>query len=196
MERRGLRVASLVAGLRVRVYVYPAIDVPDEGARSGSTSAGDHRALVSAQERIFCRRMMRCRCARSTPRGLGRPRRFLRAARGARGRSSARRSPVAGAAPRERMPRPAHQASWGRVLRRGLERLLQRRAPLEVVPELAHVSRPGRELETGQERGLGERARVSSSSVSRPRSCLAMSGMSAGRSRSAGRRTVRTARRK
>lgn len=31
MESRGLRVASLVAGLRVRVYVYPAIDVPDEG---------------------------------------------------------------------------------------------------------------------------------------------------------------------
>src|SRR5215469_6435358 len=31
MEGRGLRVASLVPGLRVRVYVYPAIDVPDEG---------------------------------------------------------------------------------------------------------------------------------------------------------------------
>jgi len=31
MESRGLRVASLVPGLRVRVYVYPAIDVPDEG---------------------------------------------------------------------------------------------------------------------------------------------------------------------
>src|SRR5262245_42161824 len=31
MESRGLSVASLVPGLRVRVYVYPAIDVPDEG---------------------------------------------------------------------------------------------------------------------------------------------------------------------
>ena len=31
MEGRGLQVASLVPGLRVRVYVYPAIDVPDEG---------------------------------------------------------------------------------------------------------------------------------------------------------------------
>lgn len=31
MESRGLRVATLVPGLRVRVYVYPAIDVPDEG---------------------------------------------------------------------------------------------------------------------------------------------------------------------
>jgi len=31
MEGRGLKVASLVPGLRVRVYVYPAIDVPDEG---------------------------------------------------------------------------------------------------------------------------------------------------------------------
>ncbi len=31
MESRGLRVASLVPGLRVRVYIYPAIDVPDEG---------------------------------------------------------------------------------------------------------------------------------------------------------------------
>ena len=31
MESRGLNVASLVPGLRVRVYVYPAIDVPDEG---------------------------------------------------------------------------------------------------------------------------------------------------------------------
>jgi hypothetical protein len=31
MKSRGLDVASLVPGLRVRVYVYPAIDVPDEG---------------------------------------------------------------------------------------------------------------------------------------------------------------------
>jgi hypothetical protein len=31
MESRGLRVATLVPGLRARVYVYPAIDVPDEG---------------------------------------------------------------------------------------------------------------------------------------------------------------------
>ena len=31
MEGRGLQVASLVPGLRVRVYVYPAIDVSDEG---------------------------------------------------------------------------------------------------------------------------------------------------------------------
>ncbi len=31
MEGRGLKVASLVPGHRVRVYVYPAIDVPDEG---------------------------------------------------------------------------------------------------------------------------------------------------------------------
>ena len=30
MEGRGLKVASLVPGLRVRVYVYPAIDIPDE----------------------------------------------------------------------------------------------------------------------------------------------------------------------
>ena len=31
MESRGLKASSLVPGLRVRVYVYPAIDVPDEG---------------------------------------------------------------------------------------------------------------------------------------------------------------------
>jgi uncharacterized protein DUF6152 len=31
MESRGLRVASLVPGLRLRVYLYPAVDVPDEG---------------------------------------------------------------------------------------------------------------------------------------------------------------------
>jgi len=31
MRSRGLEVGSLVPGLRVRVYVYPAIDVPDEG---------------------------------------------------------------------------------------------------------------------------------------------------------------------
>jgi len=31
MESRGLNVARLVPGLAVRVYVYPAIDIPDEG---------------------------------------------------------------------------------------------------------------------------------------------------------------------
>ncbi|HEY1908060.1 MAG TPA: DUF6152 family protein [Myxococcaceae bacterium] len=31
MESRGLKVSTLVAGLAVRVYVYPAIDIPDEG---------------------------------------------------------------------------------------------------------------------------------------------------------------------
>jgi hypothetical protein len=31
MESRGLKVSTLVPGLRIRVYVYPAIDVPDEG---------------------------------------------------------------------------------------------------------------------------------------------------------------------
>jgi len=31
MKSRGLDVSSLVPGLRVRVYVYPAIDVEDEG---------------------------------------------------------------------------------------------------------------------------------------------------------------------
>ena len=31
MESRGLAVSTLVPGLRIRVYVYPAIDVPDEG---------------------------------------------------------------------------------------------------------------------------------------------------------------------
>jgi hypothetical protein len=31
MRSRGRDVASLVPGLRVRVYVYPEIDVPDEG---------------------------------------------------------------------------------------------------------------------------------------------------------------------
>jgi hypothetical protein len=31
MESRGLKVSTLVPGLAVRVYVYPAIDIPDEG---------------------------------------------------------------------------------------------------------------------------------------------------------------------
>ena len=31
MESRGLRVSTLVPGLAVRAYVYPAIDIPDEG---------------------------------------------------------------------------------------------------------------------------------------------------------------------
>jgi len=31
MESRGLKVATLVPGLSVRVYVYPAVDIPDEG---------------------------------------------------------------------------------------------------------------------------------------------------------------------
>jgi len=31
MESRGLKASTLTPGLRVRVYVYPAIDAPDEG---------------------------------------------------------------------------------------------------------------------------------------------------------------------